>query len=536
MKDLGVLSFQREGKPVYFKTDDVDLYGSLLDMDMKAFDNALMKLMGKAKRTLSYAATFGAGFKIRNTLRDTLHVAIVSKNFKPFVDSAKGFMKSMREDPDYIEYMASGFGFGSSYVDSADPKSGALFVNRVIKAEGREAGNRILDTGRKVLNAWEKIGAASENAARVALYQNLKEKGYSNMDAGFEARDLMDFSMSGGGTTTQLLIRTIPFLNARVQAFYKLGRASKQDPKSFAVKAFGLTLASLALWSIFKDDERYKELEDWDKWTYYHFWVGDTHYRIPKPFEIGAMFSSLPETIANVQNGSEEGKEIWDWFKFTANDMLRVDMPQLFKPIVEERFNKNLFTGRPIVPEYLGKLKASEQYHPWTSETARAIGGLLNISPLKIQHLTRGYFATIGMGVLSGLDVIAQEVMGYPEGPARTIDDYGLGFVKRGGPPRSTKQTAEFYELLKEMDSLNRTINHYRKTGQQESIEKIMSDERDLKLLLAKKRYDKTNRQIRVLNNRIKQVYQSDLAPSKKRELIDDLTDRRNRLIQGLSL
>lgn len=536
MKDLGILSYQRKGKPVYITTEDQDLFNALLEVKTDQFNNMFMRLMGKAKRTLTYTATFGAGFKIRNALRDTIHVAIVSKNFKPFVDTAKGFMKSMREDQDWVEFAASGFAFGSSYIDSADPKAGARFVDRVIKTEGRGAGNRILDTFRKILNVWEKIGGASENAARVALFQNLREKGFSNLDSGFEARDLMDFSMSGGGTTTQLLIRTIPFLGARVQAFYKLGRAAKEDPKSFAIKSGMLTMASLALWSIFKDDDRYKELEDWDKWTYYHFWVEDTHYRIPKPFEIGAMFSSLPETLANVMNGTEEGKEMWDWFKFTANDMLRIDMPQLFKPIVEERFNKNLFTGRPIVPEYLTKLKASEQYLPWTSETARMVGSFLNISPMKFQHLVRGYFATIGMAVLSGLDVISQEIMGYPEGPARTIDDYGLGFVKRGAPVRSTKYVADFYELLKEMDSLNRTINHYRKTQQHAKIEDILKEERDQKLLFAKKRYDKVNKQIRVLNNRIKQVYWSAIEPSRKRQLIDELTERKNKLIQGLSI
>ena len=534
MKDLGVLSFQKDGKAVYFRTDDTDLYNSLLETNNDLFNNFIMKMMGKAKRTLSYAATFGPAFRIRNMMRDTIHTSIINKDFMPFLDTARGFMKAMREDQDYIEYMASGYGFGSSYIDSADPTAGARFVERIIKKEGKSSQKRILDTGRKVLNVWEKIGSASENAARVALYTNLKKKGYSNLDAGFEARDLMDFSMSGGGTTTQLLIRTIPFLNARVQAFYKLGRAAKQDPRSFAIRSALLTISSLALWSIFKDDERYKELEDWDKWTYYHFWDGNNHYRIPKPFEIGAMFSSLPETIANVMNGTEEGKEVWDWFKFTAHDILRVDMPQLFKPLVEERFNKSMFTGRSIVPEHMTRLKASEQYHPWTSETARMIGTALNMAPLKVQHYIRGYTSSIGMYFLAMADLVSQEVMGYPDDPARTIDDYGLGFVRRQGPARSTKYVTDFYDTVREMDSLNRTINHYRRTGQFRKAEDILKDEKKVKLLRSRKSYNKINQRLRQINNRIKLVYVSPMGADRKRQEIDRLTEARNKLLERI--
>ena len=58
----------------------------------------------------------------------------------------------------------------------------------------------------------------------------------SVFDAGFESRDLMDFSMRGGGDSIQLLTRTLPFLGARIQGNYKLGRAAKKNPVSFLLK------------------------------------------------------------------------------------------------------------------------------------------------------------------------------------------------------------------------------------------------------------------------------------------------------------
>ena len=55
--------------------------------------------------------------------------------------------------------------------------------------------------------------------------------------------------------------------------------------------------AATAVYLAFRDDERYRKLEDWDKDTYYHFWLGNEHFRLPKPFEVGAIFNTIPERM-----------------------------------------------------------------------------------------------------------------------------------------------------------------------------------------------------------------------------------------------
>ena len=55
--------------------------------------------------------------------------------------------------------------------------------------------------------------------------------------------------------------------------------------------------ASVGLWLLNKDDERYKDLEDWDKDANHHIFIGDgpnDHLVIPKGFEVGAIFSTIP--------------------------------------------------------------------------------------------------------------------------------------------------------------------------------------------------------------------------------------------------
>lgn len=49
----------------------------------------------------------------------------------------------------------------------------------------------------------------------------------------------------------------------------------------------------------------YNDLPDWDKDLNWHFWLGDEHFRIPKPFEVGLMFGTLPERIVRTMGGKD---------------------------------------------------------------------------------------------------------------------------------------------------------------------------------------------------------------------------------------
>lgn len=528
-----VLMFQRKGKPVYFKVKDAELFNALSGVNSQQFDNFVMKLMNKTKRVLTYGATFGPAFRVANLLRDTMHTALIDKSFKPFIDSARGLVKAWREDQNYIEFMASGCGFGSSYVRADDPATANEYIQRIMKKEGAGALDRILSTSKKMLDFWEKVGAASENAARVQLYATLKAKGVPPLKAAFKARDLLDFTMSGAAGSVQFLIQTIPFLNARMQGLYKLGRAVA-DPtnrKNFATRGALLTAASLVLWAISKDDDEYKELEDWDKWSYYHFWIGGVHYRIPKPFEVGALFSSLPTALADILYRNEDTKHIADFLGYTAMETFAIGIPQALKPLAEQWANKSFFTGRPIVGAHLKGLTPGEQKEPWTSETLQ-LAGKVGISPKRAEALIHGYFSVLGMFLLGGADILTHNVFDFPENPTLRVDDYPLlGRFVREIEPRYTKQQTWFYETLNEMDTFVKTVNHYKKTGEYEKAYELRMEKRNI--LRFKKRFSKIRVQLRDINKDIKKVLLSKrMSSEQKRGRTDDLSERRNELVK----
>ena len=535
MKDEGMISFMKNGKPVYIRVNDPEIYNALTNANRIQMDRSIMRFFGMAKRALTFGATFTPAFRIANMLRDTLHTAIISKSFVPFVDSFKGFAKAMREDQDFVSLMAGMGTFGSSYIKADDPKVLAKYIDRITRKEGKGATTRIINNARKALWMWEKIGSASENAARVQLYTKRLSEGVDPLEATFEARDLLDFSMSGDAAIVQYLISTVPFTNARLQGLYKLGRAAHSDPKGFAFKGGLLTLASLALWALNKDRDEYKELEDWDKRTYHHFWIGDNHFRIPKAFEVGAMFSTLFEAAADAMSDNEEIGYFTDTLLATAKDTFALNpLPQLIRPMIEQWGNKSFFTGRPIESEALKRLKPGHRYEPWTSETAR-LAGKFGISPKRFESIIRGYFAGFGMFLLGISDAFVYRIGDFPERPAMRIDDYPLSgrFWKQREPAQYTKYMTRFYDTMTEIDQLVATVNNYMRTGNFEAAKELAeSNKRKLSL---KPAYRSVRGQLSKINAQMKAVMMStSLSSDEKRDRMNVLTRRRNSLVQNI--
>jgi len=425
-------------------------------------------------------------------------------------------------------------GFGSSYVSADDPKALARYIDRIIEKEGKEARTRIIDTAAKAWNFWDKIGAASENAARVQLYANLRKKGVSHLEAAFQARDLLDFTMRGDAAAIQLLISIVPFMNARTQGIYKLGRAFGENRAGFMLKGLALTAASLILWGWNRDKEEYKELEDWDKWNYYHFWVGSEHYRLPKPFEVGAIFSSMFESAADTLTGDEDVSFMIDWLIHTMRDNLNlIAFPAALGPLAEQWANKVYYTRRPIVPMRLERLPAGYQREPWTPIVLQLLGQKLGISPRRAEAFLKGYLASYVQTFFIASDMAFRAMTDWPEKPRRVWEDIPTvgQFVRRGEPARRTKYETRFYELFREVDEIYNLASHYRRTGDIEKARAVL--ERDKEKLRWRKPMLKAKARARKISNRIRYIIESrEMSRDEKRERIDELAMRRNELMK----
>ena len=141
----------------------------------------------------------------------------------------------------------------------------AVAAKRLIRSGVDES--QILDTPAKVKkalgdawHAYQELGDRGESVNRAVIYDRARAAGKSHLEASYEARDLLDFTMSGKWAAVRLLTQTVPFLNARIQGLYRLGRGAKANPHRFSAVTGAVALASVALYLAQRDDEDYRAL------------------------------------------------------------------------------------------------------------------------------------------------------------------------------------------------------------------------------------------------------------------------------------
>lgn len=476
----GIISVMRKGKREYYYTDDMLLFRSLSSINKKHFGEWI-NIFRAPKRLLTSLITIDPAFMLSNFIRDTGSAFVIGrdKGNLPVLSAIKGFGQALMEDKTMRTLVSAGAAFENGFVTGGDPRQTKRMLKRAMKK--KSFANTVLDSPFKLFRAWQHLGSSIENSNRIAVYNAAIEGGKSKKRAAYEAKDLMDFSMGGDWPVTQFLIQTVPFMNARAQGIYRLGRGAVENPISFTIKGLLVSMAGLSLYAAFKDDDRYKELPTWDRHAYFHWWVGDAHYRLPKPFEVGAIFNTIPEMMFNYAYDKENdaGKTLLKEFAHMMAETFNMNpTPQLLQPLIEAGANYNFFTGRPIVSYYESKRLPVDQYRYRTSplmiELARRLPAGLDTltmgrarSPLHLQNMYMGFTGTIGRYILQGADMVVERMLDYPLPPAAEIQDYAvLGrFVRGENPPRRTKYETEVYRMLDKITAIQGSLNFHEKQG-----------------------------------------------------------------------
>ena len=540
-----VISVMIDGKPKFYRVDDPMLLASLTSLGAERV-HWIMKVLGAPKRWLTTGITAFPGFMIRNFLRDSLATPVVTDAAIGATGALKGFVKALRRDESLISIMAGGGGSGGFY--RTEPDDVRKMLHATLKEGGK--GGVLLDTPRKAWEAWQRIGHAAENANRIAVYEAVLKDTGDEAEAAFQAMDLLDFSMRGDAKVVQFLIQTIPFLNPRAQGLYRMGRGAKANPKRFLLYGGMIMAATLALQAANDDDERYNDLPDYEKDAYYHIFLDNIfpkaaldaagidasgwHLKLPKPFEVGAIFSTIPEHLWRWAKGQEDGAKVVERMGAMVRDTFAVDWPQFMRPLIEQGANKIGFTGSPIVSERLKALQPEAQFEARTSRLARLIADAMPDaapemarSPVRIEALARGYFGTLGTHLMAAGDVIGAPFYDKPEAPALRLDQIPeIGTFFREHPAASTRWVTEFYDTKQEIEALAATVRSYQKTGRIEDARQLI--EQDGRLGLTKF----VQRQGRIMSNinaNIRATEESNvLTPEEKRQRIDDLYAKRN--------
>ncbi len=465
------------GQKTHYSVRDPLTLEAVSALTAPALNSTLLTLFGGFKRALTLGATISPAFKARNLLRDSLNVLAVSGISRNVPNNViQGYRAAQEGTATQAALLAGGGTFRFGSLREGDPHAAARAIagwqpDTVLDSRQKIAG--LIETLKKGFDAWQRFGDRLETANRAALYEQLRKAGKTHLQAALAARDTLDFAQSGAWPATRMLITMVPFLNARIQGLdvlYRQGvkplarrlvsKASageKQQALRFAATSAAIALASIVLYLHYRDDEDFQAREQWDRDAYWWFKIGDQPWRIPKPFEVGALGTVAERLVEQIADPTATGKLFAERLRQILLQTFHFDpTPQALQPLLEVYANRDSFTRRPIENLAMERLSPELRSGPNTSAVgvglSRAGLGTLGVSPVQIDHLVNGYLGWLGAQALSLGDRIARPLAQMPERPDRGARDLPLigDFIQSFAPDgRSNRYTTEFYEKLK---------------------------------------------------------------------------------------
>lgn len=514
-------------KVTYETTSELIQTMRMLDKDQS---NMVAKILSYPANWLRAGATLSPEFILRNPVRDMIGASIYSKHgFIPVVDTFKGLALFLKKGELYWDYMKSGAAHAAMVSLDRDYLGGQL---RDIMSRDSKV-TKLIKNPIEVLRA---MSEATEIATRLAEFDNAR-KGYTGLgnrlfgkerkpltarEAALESRDItLDFSRRG--SHTKKANQVIAFFNAAIQGADKMARAFKEDPRGMTVKTMlYITLPSVLLWYMNKDDERYQELPQWEKDTFWIIPGKENMYRVPKPFEAGVLFGTAFERMLQYFDDKKNNRKSVGFKGFgdrVIDSLAPSFMPTAMIPVVEAMTNYSLFRQRNIIPQSQENLPARLQYGANTSEVAKFVGDKINVSPYIVDNTIRGYGGGLaGLG-LSGIDAVS----GAKENNAskKWYEAPGLrGFTV--APYQSSNSVQRVYNDFKEQEKLH---NELKLTGQR-------PEGYDPKLY---NKLKNAQNSFKAINKASKKIIDSEtMSSDTKREKLDKLNIQKANVARGV--
>lgn len=517
-----------KGKKVVYETTPE--LAQTMKMMNKDTSNFITKILQYPASWLRAGSTVTAGFAITNALRDTISAGVFSKHgFLPVVDTFKGLAHFLKKDQLYWDYVKSGGAHAAMVSLDRDYLSGHL----------RELFSRkstLSKVARNPMEVLRAISEATEVATRLGEFSNAR-KGYTGLysrltktnlkpkslgEASIASRDItIDFSRTG--THTKTANKVVAFFNATIQGGDKLVRAWRDDPKGMTIKStLFITLPTIALWYLNKDNSAYQELPQWEKDTFFHIPAGNKFIKIPKPFELGLLYGTTFERMLQYFDDKSTGRNGVGFKGLgdrTIDTLLPDVLPTALSPIWEWWSNYSKFRQRNIVPQSQEKLPDKLQYGSNTSMVARKVGDTFNVSPYKVDNTIMGYGGNLARLGLDITDAIGGANEKRPTKGVTELPEIRRFFAK---PYQSSDSVQRVYDDFKEQEKLH---NELKLTGQR-------PEGYDPKLY---NKLKNAQNSFKAINKASKKIIDSEtMSSDTKREKLDKLNIQKANVARGV--
>ncbi len=559
--DIYVYKVLENGTPVYYRAYDLKFINAIKAMNMA--DLPFIGLLAAPANALRTLVTKEPGYMLVNQMRDSLSAYVTSGvKMTPIVDSARQFAASIsKETPEMEALFNAGVIGGYEYAHGV--KEGAAVFEREVrkKAGVKTTLEQLATPATSLWGALERGTQISDGATRAEVYKRVLAETGNRAEALWQAAEVLNFYRHGRSPIIRVLTAAIPFMNARIQGLDVLYRAGinpmldknatdaqRQRMKTFWTRGMTMMALSSMYWLLVHDDEEYKKQEQETRDNYWL--IPGMGLKIAIPFEVGVIFKVLPERILQNAFGSDTGKDTLESLKRQLQSTLGFNfIPQAFLPLYETQTNFSYFTQRPIIGQGMEDVAARYQVSPGTSmfaqiladklrvetsedssEFTKALAKSLDLSPIKVDHVIKGYTGTIGQYAVEVFDAMYNLNADVPK-PSKRFEQ--LPVIKRLAlDPDARGQVTGFFDLKNAVDEVVRTSNLLERTAQTEDYSKYLMNNMNV---LAQKDYvlalDKSMKEFREMKTMIQY---SNMSADVKRDLILDIQRMENQLTTNI--
>jgi len=451
----GIFRIWQNGEEKDFQIGDPELMRALTLAD--AADATTLNKIPLA-RWMRYAtalkragSTLTFEFMGRNPFRDQLTATIYSKfGYIPIVDGFRGMLHALKRDDLYWDWVKHG-GRYSDFV-SADRTNLQEELANVIRDPNvlQQALSWINPVN--VLRNMQKLSEVMETASRLGEYSRGLTAGATPMEAANASKEVtLNFARHGVAGAT--INKVVAFFNAAVQDPARMAREWKARPKEMLLKnILAITLPSLSLWWLNKDDEEITKLPGWRRTMFWNINLARIPggpkliMSFPKPFLEGVLFGTSFEAALDLA-WKKDKHAVGDWFDAIQSQIPNPLALDLALPTAEVIANYSFFKGQHIVSSGMERLPAAFQTNPSTSLLSTKVGQLIGISPLKLDFWIKGHFAGMGQYGLDLTDLVLTHSLALeiPPAPAKRISDLPLLRGLRHQPYAPSKYVDYFY-------------------------------------------------------------------------------------------
>lgn len=518
----------RNGEPQLYDIhpDIYEAVSGLSPQEMTKLIEILMTI-GQVQKT---GIIFTPKYISYNFSRDTFHNLVASQSGINMIDIIQGCISVIRKDDWYKLAMRKGG--TTNYFTANDRKFAQEAIDDILAGQNkaRDFRNKILHPLRTIQDAIE----VTELAGRIAeMRKTLKKLG--NSDAAVEKaianmRDLsIDFRKSGLWIKKLQANRLVNFLNSQIQGsskFLRLLTNKKTAPGAIAKGILYITVPTLLLLWINKDNEYYDELPWYRKDFFWNIPIGDPKTTnlfipIPKPWELGILFGAIPERL--VTQAMKDDPTAWDDFGDSLKQTFLPEyIPSALQPWLEDKMGVD-WRGIPILSQSDKNLSATApelQYNKYTSGFSKTVSNLVKDmpvpefmkSPKRLDHMIKGYTGTLGSIALESIDQWTGQKEGVP-----VIGGLVRNFVVDA--KKTPQSEEEYYRYKKILDS---QYYEYKKTG--EIPENYHPEIRQL--------FNKVSEEIEKINKKEDVINIAEINKAIKDSLIDELEKQKLELIR----